>query len=238
MAPRRPIEIATEVEGVKVAFEQALDEVAGHPEIDGSVQRRLAEVGRRLADLKPQLETADLPGRWNHPEDGTVAQYRTLDVTSAVAEMVRSENLREVDEARELRVSIWELRIDEGAVVDYSTPTRAARQGFSWEALIADSWDDCREEGLRIVDAGGRGVLGPSAALPQGVALTLFGPRTEIAWNAEPRLSIQIPARHVLRGAPGDHLVRTTRFFGDPHPDLEPTPADLFSLDLAPADGR
>jgi len=54
------MEIDTEVEGVKAAFEQALDEVTGHPEIDGSAQKRLADVNRRLADLKPQLETTDL----------------------------------------------------------------------------------------------------------------------------------------------------------------------------------
>jgi hypothetical protein len=57
---RRLIEIDTEVEGVKTAFEAALDEVTGHPEIDGSAHKRLAEVSRRLADLKPQLEGADL----------------------------------------------------------------------------------------------------------------------------------------------------------------------------------
>lgn len=57
---RRLIEIDTEVEGVKAAFEKALDEVTAHPEIDGSAHKRLADVSRRLADLKPQLEAADL----------------------------------------------------------------------------------------------------------------------------------------------------------------------------------
>jgi hypothetical protein len=57
---RRLIEIDTEVEGVKTAFEEALDEVTGHPEIDGSARKRLADVSQRLADLKPQLEAADL----------------------------------------------------------------------------------------------------------------------------------------------------------------------------------
>jgi hypothetical protein len=149
--------------------------------------------------------------------------------------MVRYENLRQVEEARELRVKIWELRIDEGAIADYSTPTRVAQQGFAWEDLISDLWDECREEGLRIMSSGGRGVLAPSAALPQGVALTLFGPRTEIEWAAEPSLSIQIPARHILHGGPGDHLVAGTRFFEEPYPNLEPTPADrLFNLELFP----
>lgn len=175
------------------------------------------------------------PGRWSHPEDETTAQYCTLDVASALAEMVRNEDLRDVEEARELRVNVWELRIDESAIVDYSTQARAARQGFAWEPLVSDSWDACRTEGKRLQEDGARGVLTPSAALPQGVALTLFGPRTEIGWNAEPSLSIQIPARHILHGAPGDHLVGHTRFFDDPYPmDLEPTAADrLFNLEVS-----
>jgi RES domain-containing protein len=179
------------------------------------------------------------PGRWSHPEDGTVAQYCTLDVASALAEMVRNEELRDVEEARELRVNIWELRIDEGAIVDYSTLRRALEQGFGWEPLISDRWDDCREEGQRIQKSGGRGVIAPSAALPQGLTLTLLGARTEIRWNAAPSLSIQIPARHIVRGAPGDHLVQHTRFFDDPYPDVEPTPADrLFNLELAAESSR
>jgi RES domain-containing protein len=174
------------------------------------------------------------PGRWSHPENGTVAQYCTLDVASAIAEMVRCENLRQLDEARELRVSIWELRIDEGAIADYSTPERTEKQGFSWEPLVADAWDECQAEGRRIVEAGGRGVLSPNAALPQSISLTLFGPRTEIEWEAEPSLSIQVPARRILHGAPGDHLVGDTRFFGDAYPNLEPTAAErLFRLEPA-----
>jgi hypothetical protein len=147
--------------------------------------------------------------------------------------MVRSENLREVEDARELSVSVWELRIDEGAVVDYSTPSLAENQGFEWNALISDGWESCQEEARRLIAKGARGVIGPSAALPQGVTLTLFGPRTEITWSAEPTLSIQIPARHVLRGAPGDGLVRDTRFFDEAYPDVTPRDAQgLFNLDL------
>lgn len=168
------------------------------------------------------------PGRWNHPEDGTIAQYCALDVASAMAEMVRYENLREIEDAQELRVSIWELRIDEGAIADYSTRERAIRQGVAWSSLISDSWAECQAEGRRILAEGGRGVIAPSAAFPQSLALTLFGPRTEIAWKVEPSLSIQVPARHILRGAPGEGLVRDTRFFGDPYPDVEPGNVDKF----------
>lgn len=179
------------------------------------------------------------PGRWSHPENETVAQYCTLDPASAIAEMVRYEDLRDVGEASELRVDVWELRVDEGAIVDLSTPERVKRQGFAWEPLVSDSWDRCQAEGLRITSLGARGVLAPSAALPRGVTLTLFGPRTEIDWNAEPSLSIQVPARQIVCGAPGRHLVEETRFFGGAYPDVEPTAADrFFAMELAePASG-
>lgn len=57
---RRLEEIDIEVGGVKTAFEKALAEVVSHPEIDGSAHKRLADVDKRLADLKPQLDAADL----------------------------------------------------------------------------------------------------------------------------------------------------------------------------------
>lgn len=158
-------------------------------------------------------------GRWSHPQNGTIAQYCALDVAGAVAEMVRSENLRDIDEARELRVSIWELSVDEGAIVDFSRPDLVDQQGFDWGELLSDDWGGCQTEGLGITSAGGRGVLAPSASLPGSRCLTLFGPRTEIAWKAEPRLAIQIPARHIFRGEPGKGVVRDTRFFGDSHPE-------------------
>lgn len=172
-------------------------------------------------------------GRWNDPQTGTISQYCTLDVASALAEMVRSENLRDIEDAKELSVSVWELRIDEGAVVDYSTPSLAEDQGFEWSALVADEWEPCQAEARRLIAEGARGVIAPSAALPRGLTLTLFGPRTEIAWSVEPSLSIQIPARHIFRGAPGDGLVRDTRFFEEAYPDVAPRSAQsLFNLDL------
>lgn len=161
------------------------------------------------------------PGRWSHPRNGTIAQYCALDVSAAIAEMVRSEDLRDVEDARELRVSIWELSVDEGAIVDFSHPDAVERQEFGWDDLLADDWGECQAEGLEIIVAGGRGVLAPSAALPGSRCLTLFGPRIEIGWQAEPRLAIQVPARHVFRGEPGEGVVRDTRFFDDPHPEAE-----------------
>lgn len=77
---RRLIGIDHEVEEVKAAFQEALEEVTARPEIDGSIGGRLAEVGRRLAGLKPQLEEADL----SDAQKATLYSA-LLDVTTAMS---------------------------------------------------------------------------------------------------------------------------------------------------------
>ncbi|MGI8632139.1 MAG: hypothetical protein ACR2NA_06260 [Solirubrobacterales bacterium] len=44
-------------------YDEALAEVASRPEIDESIQQRLSSVSKRLADLKPKLDAADLTVR-------------------------------------------------------------------------------------------------------------------------------------------------------------------------------
>jgi RES domain-containing protein len=157
-------------------------------------------------------------GRWSHPDDGTIAQYCALDAAAPLAEFVRHEGIRDPAEAREIRMMIWQLRLAEGAVVDLSDPERSEGQGVSWDRLVADDWTGCRQIGREIQAAGGRGVIGPNAALPGSLSITVFGARSEISWEAEPRLAIQVPARDVVRGPPGKGLVRNVRHFGDEYP--------------------
>lgn len=171
------------------------------------------------------------PGRWSHPDDGTIAQYCTLDAAAPMAEFVRHEDLREPVDATEARLSLWQLRIAEGAVLDLSSPESAAAQDVDWEELVSDDWNACQELGREIVACGGRGVLGPCAALPGSHSLTVFGPRSEIGWSAEPRLAIQVPARQVVWGAPGAGVVACTRFFGMRYPADVAPPAVAHLLD-------
>jgi hypothetical protein len=77
---RRLVEIDSEVENVKAAYEAALEEVTSRPEIDGSICERLNEVGKRLTDLKPQLEAADLSF-----EQRATLYSALVDVSSAMA---------------------------------------------------------------------------------------------------------------------------------------------------------
>lgn len=169
-------------------------------------------------------------GRWGHPDDGTIAQYCTLDAAAPLAEFIRHEDLREEADAAELRMSVWQLRLDEGAVLDLSEPTKAAEQGIAWDDLVSDDWTACQQLGREVIDAGGRGIVGPCAALPGSLAITIFGARSEISWTAQRRLAIQVPAREILRGAPGSGLVASTRFFGSPYPAEVSMPSILHML--------
>jgi RES domain-containing protein len=171
------------------------------------------------------------PGRWSDPVDGTIAQYCTLDAAGPLAEFVRHEDLRDAADAAEARLTVWQLRLAEGAIVDLSSPESATDQEVDWEALVADDWTVCQALGREIAAAGGRGVIAPCAALPGSLSLTVFGPRSEIGWAAEPRLAIQVPARAILRGAPGAGVVAGTRFFDMPYPVDVATPPVAHLLD-------
>lgn len=159
-----------------------------------------------------------LPARWSHPEDRTVAQYCALDAAAPLAEFVRAENLRQIEDANEVRIGVWQLRITEGAILDLSSPALAGRQNISLDDLIADDWSVCQQLGREIQAEGGGGIVAPNAALPGSLSITTFGPRSELSWSAEPRLAIQVPARQIYRGAPGAGLLRSVRYFGSAYP--------------------
>jgi RES domain-containing protein len=158
------------------------------------------------------------PGRWSHPDDGTIAQYCALDAAAPMAEFVRHEEIRDPADAAEIRMRLWQLRWAEGAILDLSDPVRADRQSVDWSDLVTDDWDACQQLGRDIQAAGGRGVISPNAALPGSLSMTVFGARSEISWQAEPRLAIQVPARDVVAGPPGAGVVRGVRHFGDEYP--------------------
>lgn len=170
-------------------------------------------------------------GRWSHPEDGSIVQYCTLDPAAPLTEFVRHEDLRDTGDAAEVRLSTWQLRLTEGAVIDLSSPERAAAQDVEWRDLVDDDWGACQQLGREIAAERGRGVIAPCAALPGSLSLTLFGPRSEIRWTAEPRLALQVPAREISVGAPGAGVVRSTRFFGAAYPEQVSLPPVGHMLD-------
>jgi hypothetical protein len=105
-------------------------------------------------------------------------------------------------------------------VVDYSTFAHAQAAGFPPEALIEDDHERCQAEAQWLVDQGARGLLSPSAALPEGINLTLFGPRVPIPWTSRVTLASTLPAQQLTTGAPPRGLAEQVRFFGAPHSGL------------------
>lgn len=161
------------------------------------------------------------PGRWNLA-GALSAQYLCLDVDAPYAELIRNEQLRTERDAAMLRVSLWEVGLFESAIADYGTFERAEAAGFPAGALVDDDRERCQHEARWLIEHGARGVLAPSAALPGTINLTLFGPRVEVPWQADAKLSSEVRVRRLGgQGPPPVGLVDRVRHYGDAHPALE-----------------
>jgi RES domain-containing protein len=158
-------------------------------------------------------------GRWNLAGDGCT-QYFCLDATAPHAEMIRGENLRTEAEVRTFRTILWQLRVDEGAIVDYSTFDKADAVGFEPAALVDDDHERCQVEAQRLKSLGAQGVLSPSAALPGSINLTVFGARAPIAWTTTVSLASSIPVQRLSEGSAPPGLVNQVRFYDQAHPLL------------------
>lgn len=160
-------------------------------------------------------------GRWNIAYVEST-QYMCLDAEAPFAEQLRHEDLRTENEAAMFRTSIWQLQINEGYIIDYSTFDKAETAGFPPEALVDDDHERCQAEAQRLRNLGARGVLTPSAALPESINLTLFGARVQIEWGATVTIAAAIPVQKLAAAAPPPHgLVQKVRFYDDAHPLLD-----------------
>lgn len=158
-------------------------------------------------------------GRWNiAPRD--IVQYLCLDAEAPFAEMLRGEDLDTEQYAGTFFTTLWQLRIDEGAIVDYSTLERVEAAGMSAEALLEDDHERCQAEASWLRSQGAGGVLAPCAALDGAVNLTLFGPRVHVGWDADAPLASMVPAQAIITGSAPVGLVPRTRYYGKSHPLL------------------
>jgi hypothetical protein len=158
-------------------------------------------------------------GRWNGAGEAPT-QYASLDAEAPFAELLRHEDLRTERDAATYGTTLWQLRIDEGSVVDWSTFEKAEAAGFPADALVDDDYERCQAEARRLRAQGVGALLSPSAALPGSVSLTLFGPRVAIDWRANVTLASTVPAQKLVTGGPPDGLVARVRFFGTSHAGL------------------
>ena len=159
--------------------------------------------------------------RWNRArQDAT--QYLSLTTDGSWAELIRTERLLSISDLRLVSMPMWILQVRETNLADYSTFEKAQAAGFPPEALVSDDYERCQAEADRLRAAAFRGVLAPSAALPNSVNLTLFGRRLAVAWD-HPEASLMasfVRAKRLAVGRPPDELLPSVRHRGEPHPAL------------------
>jgi len=163
--------------------------------------------------------------RWHHGHLGRLAQYFSLDVDGAWAELVRWEHIRTEEERLNLRAILWQGVIVEDAIADLRTFDVIEHCGIDPGIVIDDEHAACRDLAEQLIDAGYRGLIAPSASLTGSVNLTLFGSRREIypdeglGENFRPHL--YIPVRQLVEGSPPATVLARARLYGDPHDGYE-----------------
>jgi RES domain-containing protein len=159
------------------------------------------------------------PGRWHLRGDGPT-QYLSQSTDGAWAELIRNEELTTEDEVAMVSVQMWAVAVNQAMIVDYSTFELADAAGFDPDALVEEDYVRCQQEGARLRGLGYSGLLAPSAALPDAINLTLFGPRTASTWNRPPLLASSLPATVITKGAPPPGLLAQVRQIGETHAGL------------------
>jgi RES domain len=155
-------------------------------------------------------------GRWHAPGDGPV-EYLASSPDGAWAELLRHEEIHEIDDLGGIRRALWAVELAE---------VPEARPNLD-DATVhgdQDSYPACQVEAERIRDGGYEGLVAPSAALRGSVArprtatgaanvpageraatvVVLFGPRPDlVGWLV------------VDSGAPPSHMPAHVRYFGE-----------------------
>jgi hypothetical protein len=178
-------------------------------------------------DTAPLFHAAGEPfpsqrsGRWHREGEG-YAQYMALEAAGSWCELIRYERIRSGARAAQYVRRLWLLYVQETDIADLSTFSDWVACGIDPRLAIAEH-EPCQELAEELRSAGYRGVLSPSAALPEATNLTLFGQRYEKVlrtrpevWN-NPQLGVRLPAHLVAEAGPPSELVTETCFVGMQH---------------------
>jgi RES domain len=159
--------------------------------------------------------------RW-HTEGDSVAQYIALGDYASWAELVRFEGIRTEDERRYLLFNLWRLRVRERKIANLATFDLIAQSGLAPAKFVDDDHSYCRTLAGALGTAGFRGVLSPSAAYPDAINLTLFGPRRECKMEEQNRWPDHYIGCHLAaeRTAPPLPVLEKVRYREEPHVGL------------------
>ncbi len=162
-----------------------------------------------------RVEASRLASRFNRPGDPPT-QYLALHPLGPLAEMLRSGDLRTVEDLRELRVRTWALRVDAEPLVEIDF-AGAGAFGITPDELVSDDYTACQGLAARQRIAGVRGLIVPSAALPGTRNLVIFGERIATGYLDEPvDPFLDVPASMTADPAQSpESLLELVRFRGE-----------------------
>jgi hypothetical protein len=183
---------------------------------------RQAGVGHPPLWLSPRPNGKPQPsGRW-HVEGEEYAQYLAPHEDASWAEHVRRYGVRTEDERRHFRLRLWRMQVIERRIADLSTFDQIEACGLEPARLVDDDHTYCHHLAVALREAGFRGVLAPSAAVPGAVNFTLFGSRRECkVGEPNPRPDHYIACQLIAdRAVPPPHVLDIARYREEPHVGL------------------
>jgi RES domain-containing protein len=164
-------------------------------------------------------------GRYHSPGSAPT-QYLALHPLTPWAEKVRGMDCGTLDEALDLRMPYWALRLvlDEAPLrLDFDLASSGSH-GISPEELISDDHAPCRAlaDRLRSDPDAPKMIRVPSAALPGTENIVIFGARKAIEYSRAPRRALHLPASVCnVDGRPASALFPFIRQRGEPHQGYE-----------------
>lgn len=185
------------------------------------VDPRWTPLYRSAGEPAPTQES----GRSHRQGEGYV-QYMSLEPAGAWCELVRREEIRDHHRRRAVRRNLWRITVQEREIADLSNFDAFEECGLD-PGISVGPRAKAQALGVKLREAGYRGVLSPSAALPGTVNLAVFGERyeIEIATGTEhpgnPDPSLWFPALLIAPSAhPPAQAMSQTCYRGDTHPGL------------------
>jgi hypothetical protein len=165
--------------------------------------------------------------RWHDERQGQLAQYLSLDVDGAWAELVRNEHVRDEVHRRDLPRNLWACAVQERELADLSSFAEIEARGLDPAVFVDDDHAGARALSAELRAHGYRGLLCPSAALDGAVNLTLFDGRRELVRHTRRALGPnRRPELYVVCSEVADealappHVLELARYLGEPYDAL------------------
>lgn len=181
----------------------------------------------RVANFETPLWNLPNPqaGRYNY-RNSAPTQYLALHPLTPWAEVLRNAARTTPEQARDLRVALWVLRVSLEQEWLELTYDNARDWGLDPKDLVADDQDPCRDLAQRLRDDPGLPniLIAPSAALPGTRNAVILEERVDIDYHQEPIDIIDVPvALGAQNGHAAEGLWQLVHHRGAPllHPEFE-----------------